>query len=80
MLNILITAAIGIVAGLIAGTIMKGKGFGLLGNLIIGLLGGLLGGWLGGHIGIGGDGIIWRIVIAVIGACILLWVVRLFRR
>ena len=78
--SLLITAAIGLVAGFIAGRIMKGRGFGLLGDLIVGLLGGLLGGWLAGLIGLAAYGIIGRIIIAILGACILLWVIRLFRR
>jgi len=80
MLSLLITALIGIFAGFIAGKIMKGKGFGLFGDLIVGLIGGLLGGWLAGLVGLGGNGYIVRIVIAIIGACILLWLVRLFKR
>jgi uncharacterized membrane protein YeaQ/YmgE (transglycosylase-associated protein family) len=78
--SILITAAIGIVAGFIAGRIMKGRGFGLLGDLIIGLIGALLGGWLAGFIGLVAYGLGGQIVIAILGACILLWLIRLFKR
>jgi uncharacterized membrane protein YeaQ/YmgE (transglycosylase-associated protein family) len=79
-MSILILAAIGIVAGFIAGRIMKGSGFGLFGDLVVGLLGGLLGGWLAGKVGLAHYGIIGQIIVAVIGACILLWVIRLFKR
>jgi len=77
---ILITAAIGIVAGFLAGKIMKGRGFGLVGDLVVGLIGGLLGGFLAGLIGLGSYGLIGQIVIAVAGACILLWLLRLFKK
>ena len=80
LMSILITAAIGIVAGFIAGKIMKGRGFGFLGDLVIGLLGGLLGGFLAGLIGLRAYGIIGQIVIAVLGACILLWLIRLIKK
>jgi len=80
LINILIFAAIGILAGFIAGKLMRGRGFGLLGDLIIGLLGAIIGGYLAGLIGLGGYGLIGQIVVAVVGACILLFVVRLFKK
>ena len=80
MMSLLITALIGIAAGFLAGKIMKGRGFGLVGNLIVGLVGGVLGGFLAGLIGLGGHGLIGQIVLAVIGACILLWLIRLIKK
>ena len=79
-MSLLITAVIGIVAGFIAGKIMKGSGFGFLGNLVVGLIGGLLGGFLAGLIGLAAYGLIGKIVIAVAGACILLWLVQLIKK
>jgi uncharacterized membrane protein YeaQ/YmgE (transglycosylase-associated protein family) len=79
-MSILITAAIGILAGFIAGKIMKGGGLGLFGDLIVGLIGGLLGGYLARLAGLGGYGLLGQIVIAIIGACILLWFIRLFKK
>ena len=79
-MSILITVVIGIVAGFLAGRIMKGRGFGLLGDLIVGLLGGLLGGFLAGLIGIHSHGIIGQIVIAVAGACFLVWLLRFIKK
>ena len=71
---------IGIVAGFITGKIMKGSGFGVIMDMIIGLVGALVGGFLSSHLGLGGvgdHGLIMSIVIAVVGAVILTWLVRL---
>lgn len=51
---------IGIVAGFLAGKIMRGGGFGLLINLVVGIIGGLLGGWVFGLLGIAAGGILGR--------------------
>ena len=72
---------IGVVAGWLAGMLVKGGGFGLIGDLIVGVIGAVIGGWLAGrlHIHIG-SGIISSIITAVVGAVLLLVVLRLFRR
>ena len=77
-MSIILWIVIGIVAGWAAGKIMKGKGFGLIGDLIVGVVGAFLGGWLFGllHISIGG-GIIGSLITAVVGALVLLFVIRL---
>jgi len=77
-MSIILWIVIGIIAGWLAGKIMKGKGFGLIGDLIIGVVGAFLGGWLFGllHISIGA-GIIGSLITAVVGALVLLFVVRL---
>ncbi len=71
---------IGILAGWIAGKIMRGRGFGLLGDLIIGVIGSLLGGFVFGLIGLGAYGLIGRLVVAVAGAVILLWLIRFIKK
>jgi uncharacterized membrane protein YeaQ/YmgE (transglycosylase-associated protein family) len=72
---------IGIAAGFLAGTIMKGRGFGWLINLLLGLAGALIGGWLLGILGLNlGDGIIGSLIAAVIGAVVLIFVVNLFKK
>jgi uncharacterized membrane protein YeaQ/YmgE (transglycosylase-associated protein family) len=71
---------IGVLAGWITGKIMKGSGFGFFMDMIVGLVGALVGGFLSSLIGFGGvgqHGLIISIVIAVIGAVLLTWVVRL---
>jgi uncharacterized membrane protein YeaQ/YmgE (transglycosylase-associated protein family) len=70
---------IGIAAGWLAGQVMKGSGYGLLGDLIIGALGGLIGGWVFGLLGIKGTGLLGALITAVIGAILLIVVVRALR-
>lgn len=62
---------IGLVAGWLAGQIMKGKGFGLVGNIIIGVLGAVLGGLLFGLLGLSATGTIGSLVTATVGAVVL---------
>ena len=72
---------IGIVAGWLAGKIMRGGGFGLIGDLIVGLIGALLGGWLFSLLGISSDGsTIGSLVTATVGAIVLLAILRFFGR
>lgn len=72
---------IGAVAGWLAGLIVKGGGFGLIGDIIVGIIGAFIGGWLAGvlHINIGG-GLISSIITATAGAVILIVILRLVRR
>ena len=70
---------IGLIAGWLAGTIMKGSGFGLVGDLVVGVLGAILGAWLFGLLGITTWGLLGSILVALCGALVLLWVVRLVR-
>ena len=78
--HLLIFLAIGVLAGFLAGRIMKGKGFGLLGDLIVGVIGAFIGVWLFGLLNISSAGILGLLIAAVIGALILLYVIRLFKR
>jgi uncharacterized membrane protein YeaQ/YmgE (transglycosylase-associated protein family) len=71
---------IGILAGWIAGKIMRGRGFGLLGDLIIGVVGSLLGSVVFGLLGLGAYGLIGRLVVAIVGAVILLWLIRVIKK
>ena len=61
-MNFLYFAIIGIVAGWLAGQIMKGRGFGLVGNLVVGVLGAILGGWLFSALGISAGGMIGSLI------------------
>jgi uncharacterized membrane protein YeaQ/YmgE (transglycosylase-associated protein family) len=71
---------IGAVAGWLAGKIMKGKGFGLIGNIIVGIIGAVIGGWLLGGL-FSGLGLIGTLITAVVGAVLLLFVIGLiFKR
>lgn len=77
--DLLLFLVIGIVAGFLAGKIMKGSGFGLIGDLVIGVIGSFVGVWVFGLLGISSGGIFGLLIAAVVGALLLLYVVRLAR-
>jgi uncharacterized membrane protein YeaQ/YmgE (transglycosylase-associated protein family) len=79
-MNIILWIISGVVAGWLTGMIVKGRGFGLLGDLVIGLLGGLVGGWVSQLIGISAQGWLGSVLIAVLGGVILVAVVRILRK
>jgi len=71
----------GLIAGWLAGQVMKGGGYGILVDLILGLLGGVVGGWVFGALGIWpGGGLIGAIVVAFVGAVILVGLTRLIKK
>jgi uncharacterized membrane protein YeaQ/YmgE (transglycosylase-associated protein family) len=79
--TLVIWLVIGGVAGWLAGVIVKGYGYGLLGNIAIGILGSIIGGWLFGSYFVGSvGGIPGAILGATIGAVILLFALRIIRR
>jgi uncharacterized membrane protein YeaQ/YmgE (transglycosylase-associated protein family) len=79
--GIIIFIIVGAIAGWLAGLIVKGSGFGLIGDIIVGIVGAFIGGWLLGMLGIMiGGGIIGAIIDATIGAVVLLLIVRLIKR
>ena len=81
MTNLIWFLIIGAIAGWLAGLLMKGGGFGLLGDIIVGIVGAVLGGWLFGALGISaGGGLVGSLIVAFIGAVILLFLVRLIKR
>jgi uncharacterized membrane protein YeaQ/YmgE (transglycosylase-associated protein family) len=68
---------VGAVAGWLAGTLVKGGGFGLVGDIIIGILGGFIGGWLSSILGIHiGSGLVASIVTATMGAALFIMALR----
>ena len=71
---------VGAIAGWIAGQIMKGSGYGAVGNIVIGIVGAFVGGNIFGLLGISAGGTIGTIIMAVIGAVILIYVVNLTKR
>jgi len=77
---LLIWLIVGAIAGWLAGTIVKGGGFGLLGDIIVGIIGAFVGGWLLTRLGVSiGTGIVSVIATATIGAVALLAVLRMVR-
>ncbi len=76
--SLLVIILVGIIAGWLAGRVMEGGGFGLIGDLIVGLLGAFIGDWLLPRLGIHlGVGVVAAIVNAFIGAVVLLLILRL---
>ncbi len=79
--SIVIWLIVGGIAGWLAGMVMKGGGFGLIGDIVVGIIGALIAGWLLPQLGIIiGGGFIGAIINAFIGAVILLIILRLVRR
>lgn len=79
-LSIILFLVFGAVRGWLAGLLVKGGGFGLIGNIIIGIIGGFIGGWLMSLAHIQKAGLLWELIVAVIGAAVLLFVISLFKK
>jgi len=81
-MTILSWIVVGLIAGFLAGLVVRGGGYGVIGDIIVGVLGGLLGGWIGTtflHINAGVSGInLESILVAFAGAVLLILVLRLF--
>ena len=81
--NVVIWLVVGAIAGFLAGLVMQGGGFGLVGNIIVGILGAVVSGYLFPRLGLSipiSDPLIRTIVVATIGAIILLFIIGLVRR
>jgi len=80
-MGFLIWIIVGLIAGWLAGLVMKGGGYGILVDIILGILGGIVGGWVFGMLGIWhGGGMIGSIIVAFVGAIILVGLTRLIKR
>ena len=71
---------IGLAAGWLAGQIMKGGGYGLVGDLIVGVIGALVGGFLFGALGLRAGGLLGSLLTATAGAVVLIWLLRFVKR
>ena len=69
---------VGLIAGVLASFVMRGGGYGIVGDIIVGLIGAFIGGFLMSLVGLGGGGFLWTVVVAFIGACILIALLRGF--
>lgn len=79
--SLVITLVIGAIAGWLAGNIMKGRGFGAIGNMIVGIVGAVVGGFIFSFLGLSaGRGIIGSLIVSTIGAIALLYIVRLIKK
>jgi uncharacterized membrane protein YeaQ/YmgE (transglycosylase-associated protein family) len=79
-MGILYWLIVGAVAGWLAGKVMKGRGFGLVGNILIGLVGAVVGGYVFDVLGLSASGTIGNIIVAFVGGVILVAVVNVIRR
>ena len=72
---------VGLIAGWLAGVVMKGGGYGVLMDFVLGVIGGILGGWLFGALGFSsGGGLVGSIIVAFVGAVVLVAITRMLRR
>lgn len=72
---------VGLIAGWLAGQVMKGGGYGVIGDMIVGVIGAFIGGWLFSVMGVSaGGGLIGAIIVAFIGACLLIFLLRVIKR
>jgi uncharacterized membrane protein YeaQ/YmgE (transglycosylase-associated protein family) len=78
--SIVMFLIIGAIAGWLAGVVMKGGGFGLIGDIVVGIIGAFIGGWLFGVLGIFAGGLVGAVITAFVGACVLLFVIRLIKK
>jgi len=78
--DVIYILVIGLIAGWSAGKIMTGKGFGLVGDLVVGVLGALLGSWIFWQLGIGTYGFLGSLLSALTGALLLLYALRMFKK
>lgn len=79
--SLLIFLIVGALAGWLAGVLVRGFGFGVLGNIIVGIVGAFLGGWLFRALGVSlGAGLVGVFLTALIGAVVLLFLISLIRR
>jgi uncharacterized membrane protein YeaQ/YmgE (transglycosylase-associated protein family) len=80
-MNIVWFILVGLIAGWLAGQLMKGGGFGVIGDIVVGIIGALIGGLLFSSLGISaGGGLLGAIIVATIGAVVLIALLRLIRR
>ena len=79
-MNIVWFIIIGMVAGWLAGQIMKGGGFGVIGNIVVGVVGAFLGGMIFKLLGLAWGGLLGSLIVATIGAIVLIFLVRLIKR
>jgi len=81
MVQILRLLIVGLVAGWLAGRVMKGGGYGVAMDVVLGILGAIVGGWIFGALNIWpGGGIIGGILVAFVGAVLLVWITRQLKK
>lgn len=78
--SLIVFLLIGAIAGWAAGKIMKGRGFGIVGNMVIGIIGAMVGGFLFDLLGISAGGFIGSLVTATVGAVVLIFVIGIIKK
>ncbi|MGE5141684.1 MAG: GlsB/YeaQ/YmgE family stress response membrane protein [Rudaea sp.] len=74
--TLVIWLLVGLIAGWLAGVVMRGGGYGVVGDIVIGIVGAVIGGFLFSVLGLGATGLIGSIVVAFIGAILLIIILR----
>ncbi len=74
--GVLAWVVVGLIAGFLAGRVMSGGGYGLVGDIVVGLVGALVGGFLFGQLVTGTYAFVGSILVAFLGACLLIWLLR----
>lgn len=80
IISLIIFLAVGALVGWLAGIIMTGRGFGVIGNIVVGIFGAVLGGFVFGYLGITTGGFLGSVIMATIGAVILLFIIGLIKK
>ena len=80
IISFIMFLAVGALVGWLAGKIVKGSGFGLIGNIIVGIVGSVLGGFVFGLLGIFAGGLLGSIIMGTIGAVLLLYLIGLIKK
>jgi len=77
-MHLLLFILIGLIAGALAGRVVSGHGYGVVGDIVVGIVGAFLGGWIfATFLGVGGGGFFISLFMAFVGAVALLWLIRL---
>ena len=71
---------VGLIAGFLASVVMRGGGYGVVGDIVVGIVGAIIGGFLANLLGLGASGMVGTIIVAFIGACILIAILRAVSR
>ena len=80
-MDVLYWIIVGLIAGWLAGQVMKGGGYGVLVDIVLGILGGIVGGWIFGQLGLSaGGGMVGSIIVAFVGAVVLVAITRVLKR
>ena len=79
-MGLIVFIIVGAIAGFLAGKVITGRGLGLIWDIVVGILGAFLGGWLAGLAGIAVTNLVVEVLVAFVGACILLFIFRMVTR